>query len=135
MIALGDLEGRWTLSRRIEDHLAGLTGRLEGQSIWSRDDDGLVQEESGLLHYGAAPPMQATRRYLWREEGGHLVVLFEDGRPFHAVGSAPVTHECAPDRYVVRYRFDSREQWQAEWRVTGPRKDATIFSRYSRLIR
>ena len=79
--------------------------------------------------------MQATRRYLWRDGGaGTIDVLFEDGRFFHrfdAEDPAPgASHDCAPDSYRVRYDFRAWPRWQAEWRVTGPRKDYAMVSRY-----
>ena len=79
--------------------------------------------------------MRATRRYLWKDGGaGTIDVLFDDGRLFHrfdAEDEAPAAeHACPPDTYRVRYDFRRWPRWQAEWRVTGPRKDYGILSRY-----
>jgi hypothetical protein len=108
VITLADLEGRWSLERRIDDRRAGLTGRLEGTCTWRPDAAGLVQEEAGTLHYGDAPPIRAERRYLWRAEGDGLAVYFEDGRAFHRLGPGRVSdrHDCAPDTYDVAYVFE-----------------------------
>jgi hypothetical protein len=61
-------------------------------------------------------------------------VLFADGRFFHrfdAEDPAPAAaHDCPPDLYRVRYDFRPWPRWQAEWRVTGPRKDYAMVSRY-----
>lgn len=135
MIALAGLEGAWRLSRRIDDRRAGLTGHLEGTSRWSPDAQGLRQEETGLLHYGAAPPMQAARVYLWRQEGAGLAVFFEDGRPFHRLGPDRLSdrHLCHPDTYDVTYDLSRWPDWTQCWHVTGPRKDALITSRFQRL--
>ncbi|GAA5067967.1 DUF6314 family protein [Roseibacterium beibuensis] len=132
MIALADLVGRWQLSRVIEDARAGLTGHLEGRAVWRPDGDGLRQEESGLLHYGAAAPMRAERVYLWRAEGTDLAVFFEDGRPFHRIGPgrAGDRHWCDPDTYDVTYDFTDWPRWGSVWRVSGPRKDLIIRSRF-----
>ena len=134
MISLSDLEGRWRLDRVIEDARTGVTGRLEGEALWRPDAAGLVQEESGVLHYGDAPPMQATRCYLWRAAGDALEVFFEDGRPFHVVpqAGAEAVHHCDPDLYRVTYDFDLPKRFTQVWRVTGPRKDARIISRFTR---
>lgn len=134
MITLANFEGLWRLSRVIEDARAGVTGRLEGQAVWQPDAPGLAQEESGTLQYGAAPPMQATRRYLWREEGEEIAVFFEDGRPFHTLPAqgGEAVHHCDPDLYRVTYSFDLPRAFVQTWRVTGPRKDATITSHFSR---
>ncbi|MEX3014960.1 DUF6314 family protein [Gymnodinialimonas hymeniacidonis] len=135
MITLSDLEGRWHLSRVIEDARAGITGRLEGEAVWRPDADGLVQEEVGLLNYGDAPPMQASRRYLWRSRGGEIEVLFEDGRAFHTLpdAGAEAVHHCDPDLYRVTYDFALPGAFTQVWRVTGPRKDAVLASRFTRL--
>ena len=135
MIALADLEGAWRLTRHILDHRAGLTGHLEGTSHWSPDAHGLRQEETGLLHYGAAPPMQAARAYLWRQAGAGLAVFFADGRPFHSLGPDRLSdrHLCDPDIYDVTYDLSRWPDWIQVWHVTGPRKDAVITSRFQRL--
>jgi hypothetical protein len=93
-----------------------------------------VQEETGTLHYGDAPPIRAERRYLWRAEGDGLAVFFEDGRAFHRVGPGRLSdrHDCAPDTYDVTYVFDD-SRVSTTWHVTGPRKDHVIHSLYTRL--
>ena len=135
MITLDELEGRWTLERQIDDRRAGLTGLLTGTCLWRRDAAGLVQAETGTLQYGDAPPIRAERRYLWREAGAGLTVLFEDGRPFHDIGPGRLSarHDCAPDTYEVTYVFDAPDVFSTTWRVTGPRKDQFIHSIYTRL--
>jgi hypothetical protein len=135
MITLADLEGTWRLSRRIEDLRAGLTGRFRGTSRWHPDGHGLRQEEDGILDYGQAAPMQATRVYLWRQDGADLAVFFEDGRPFHRLSAQDPTdrHLCDPDTYDVRYAFDHWPDWTQHWRINGPRKDALITSRFQPL--
>lgn len=135
MKQLSEFEGRWSVARVITDARAGLEGRFEGEAIWSPDADGLVQEERGVLHYGSAPPMQATRRYLWRQEAGALRVLFEDGRAFHTVPTDGSTalHDCPPDTYRVQYEFNGSESFITRWRVTGPRKDAILLTQFTRV--
>ncbi|QBY02604.1 trigger factor [Rhodophyticola sp. CCM32] len=128
------LEGVWCLDREIDDRRAGLTGRFVGEAIWAPDGAGLTQTETGLLRYGTAPPMQATRRYIWREGHGGPEVFFADGRPFHQVtGTGAAHHDCPPDVYEVRYEVTDWPLWQSRWQVSGPRKDAVIISRYRRI--
>ena len=132
---LADLEGHWRLGRVIEDRRAGLTGRFEGEARWTRDGSRLVQDESGLLRYGVAAPMRATRRYVWHADDAGLNVLFEDGRPFHIVPAAGdmALHQCPPDAYRVLYVFDLPGRFTTTWHVTGPRKDATLTSIFTRV--
>jgi hypothetical protein len=131
---LEDFAGRWRLTRRIADALAGAEGRLEGWAEFRPVSGGLVCEEKGLLSYGGGPPLQASRSYLWRAEApGRIAVSFEDGRPFHVFALGPAAeaaHDCAPDRYHVAYDFSRWPAWRAVWTVTGPRKDYVSVSEY-----
>ncbi|OAN84345.1 hypothetical protein A8B78_07325 [Jannaschia sp. EhC01] len=133
MRQLADLEGRWRVLRDIDDRRAGLTGRFEGEALWSPDADGLTQTEAGVLRYATAAPMQATRRYLWREDGDGLHVFFDDGRPFHTVPAQgqEALHDCPPDIYRVRYTF-AENAFTTVWHVTGPRKDAVLTTYFTR---
>ncbi len=133
-ISLADLIGAWRLSRVIEDQRAGITGRFEGECHWREEGSNIWQEENGLLHYGTAPPMRATRRYLWQQQGAALALFFEDGRPFHTLSTDQTrdAHWCDPDMYHVSYDFSQWPEWQSVWKVTGPRKDALITSRFTR---
>lgn len=132
MIALEQFEGLWQLTREIEDRRGGVTGRLEGTCRWLRDAQGLRQEEEGLLAMGKGPALQARRVYLWRAAGDGIEVTFEDGRPFHRLGPGRLTdrHLCDPDTYDVSYDVAQWPDWTQRWRVTGPRKDAVILSRF-----
>lgn len=132
---LRDFAGRWRLSRRIEDRLTGVEGRMEGEARLRAVAGGLEYDEAGLLRYGAGPALQATRRYLWRAgEAGRIAVLFEDGRAFHDFAlaeSATAAHFCAPDDYAVSYAFAGWPRWRAVWRVRGPRKDYLSTTDYT----
>ncbi len=115
---------------------AGRTGRLSGEARFTPAPGGLDYHESGTLAFEGAVPMHAERRYLWRDGGaGTIEVLFEDGRFFHRFDAEDRTpgasHACDPDAYRVRYDFRAWPRWEAEWRVTGPRKDYAMVSRYS----
>ncbi len=94
--------------------------------------DGLILTETGRLCYGAAAPMQAERRYLWRADGAGIAVFFADGRPFHwfSMAAPEAHHDCPPDNYHVAYDFGAWPRWQSRWAVTGPRKDYVMWSQY-----
>ena len=90
--------------------------------------------ETGLLRLGDQPPMNAERRYFWREgTGGVIEVLFDDGRAFHRIDPADPTdrHWCDPDTYDVTYDFGAWPNWSSTWRVRGPRKDYEMVSHYT----
>ncbi len=132
---LAAFEGDWLLERDIEDIRAGHPGRFTGTARFTSAAEGLVYDEEGLLSLGGAPGVAASRRYLWREAGANSIeVQFGDGRFFHrfyADEDRPsAVHACPPDQYRVRYDFSAWPRWKADWRVTGPRKDYAMTSRY-----
>ncbi|WP_413869689.1 DUF6314 family protein [Albidovulum sp.] len=133
-VRLEDFAGRWRVERRIDDRLGGVTGRFEGGAWFRPVPQGLAYREEGRLRLGAGPEVVAVRDYLWREEGGRIVVDHADGRPFHAFDpTAPEgSHWCDPDDYRVRYDFSRWPEWRAEWTVRGPRKDYRMESIYTR---
>lgn len=143
---LADFEGRWALTRRIDDARANARGRFEGEARFTAAPGGLAYVEEGRLRLGTAPPMTATRRYFWRAvpgvvrgegaTGGVIEIDFADGSFFHAfptdAARPEAEHACAPDHYRVRYDFTAWPAWRAEWRVLGPRKDYRMVSDYRR---
>lgn len=130
---LADFAGCWRLARRIEDARGALVGRLEGEARLAPDGAGLTYEEEGQLALPGSAPVAASRRYLWRHDPGGIAVLFADERPFHLIapGVGPeAEHLCGADLYRVGYDFSRWPEWVAVWRVTGPRKDYRMTSRY-----
>ena len=128
--------GTWEVERNIEDVRAGRTGHFAGRARFTPAAAGLAYNEVGTLTLEGAAPMQASRRYCWRDGGaGTIEVWFEDGRFFHRFCAdepePAAAHDCPPDHYRVRYDFARWPRWQAEWHVRGPRKDYGILSRFS----
>lgn len=135
-MTLWDFEGVWQLVRRIEDRAAGRSGGFEGRARLTRDGGDLRYHEEGCLSLPGADPMRAERRYVWSPDGQGIAVRFEDGRAFHwfSLTDGPeARHACDPDTYLVRYDFASWPVWRTTWTVTGPRKDYTMVSDYTRL--
>ena len=131
---LADFEGDWSIDRQIDDHRVGQLGRFRGTARFLTVPSGLAYHETGLLTLGSAAPVTATRDYLWRWQAGRICVDYVDGRPFHDFNPAAPSahHHCLPDDYTVTYDFSDWPRWHAHWRVTGPRKDYTMISRYKR---
>ncbi|SFI64245.1 DUF6314 family protein [Celeribacter neptunius] len=139
MIGLRDFIGLWKLDRVIDDALAGAEARLTGSCRFTADPEDagtLIQEEKGLLQMpGLVRPVTAERRYLWRAQGADISVFFEDERVFHSFDpnrpDPAAEHDCAPDRYAVRYDFSAWPVWSAVWTVKGPRKAYVSRTRYT----
>jgi hypothetical protein len=132
---LDAFRGDWRLTRTIEDLRAGRSGRFEGRARFTPEADGLAYVETGTLRFPDAPPMTATRRYLWRAgAGGTIELRFDCGRFFHRFDAdeprPSAEHHCSPDHYRVCYDFSRWPHWRAEWRVRGPRKDYALVSDY-----
>lgn len=133
---LEDFAGCWQLRRRIIDARAGVEGAFEGTAEFRPAAVGFVYDERGWLTYAGQAPLQATRRYLWREDGpGRIVVDQADGTAFHrfSLGCvAEARHTCVPDFYRVTYDFSGWPRWRATWRVIGPRKGYVSVTDYHR---
>ncbi|MBP7241379.1 DUF6314 family protein [Amaricoccus sp.] len=132
---LSAFEGAWELARDIADARSGQRGRFVGRARFIPTPEGLRYREEGELTLGDGPGITATRDYLWRAGAdGAIEVLFADGRLFHSfhpADPAPTAeHECPPDLYRARYDFAAWPCWQVEWRVSGPRKDYDMVSRF-----
>lgn len=135
---LDEFVGLWRIERRIDDRMLGLSGIFAGTAEFTSDAQGLICSEEGMLSYGSAEPLPATRRYLWRMAGGRVEIRFEDERPL--VGFALNTpqphdrHFCEPDSYDAAFDFARWPEWSSTWKVRGPRKDYRMVSSYFRVI-
>ncbi len=140
MLTLRDFEGRWRLTRQIDD-ARGPDATFTGTAVFSPDSGGRGLElvEQGQLVLQGQGAFQAERRYLWQQDDACVAVFFADGRDFHRFdpqgGQAQAAHWCDPDTYEVQYDFTGWPVWQVQWRVTGPRKDYMMRSVYTRIER
>lgn len=141
LIGPEDFAGNWQLTRRIADHLADAEGVFDGTAVLTPETPGRLRYvETGTLRIGTAPPMQASRTYLWQFEPGRgaarVVVRFDDGRAFHSFAPQGVgrgtDHPCGADYYRVAYDFTDWPTWSAQWTVTGPRKNYAMQTFYRR---
>lgn len=131
-LTLTDFEGRWLISRRIENAI-GPDATFRGTVTFAPGHGGLVMSEAGEMVMDGQVPMQASRRYIWRTAAQGIDVFFDDGRYFHHIGTGAAPkdrHDCAPDLYQVAYDFGAWPLWSAVWHVTGPRKDYVMRSEF-----
>jgi hypothetical protein len=130
-----DLLGEWHLARRIVDRGspggAAQFGRVSGTlSLAAAGPDEVVWDERGVLTWaGRQLPVCRVLRVL--RSVGRWTVCFEDGREFHPWRpGVAVVHPCRADTYrgVVDVAADHR-LLRVLWDVTGPAKDARLFTR------
>lgn len=131
------LAGAWRIERRIADRRGGRDGSFTGGAVFSAAGARVLHyREDGTLRMDGRA-MKASQVYLWRFGGEGADVAFADGRPFHRVAprtnAATALHDCPPDTYRVAYRFETADRWYQRWIVTGPRKDHTLESVFTRL--
>ena len=117
-------QGRWHVSRRLEDALGAQSGHFEGEATLVPSDMGLRYSEHGTLTLDQGGAFRAERVYCWQFIDGRVEVRFDDGRAFHSFGANGLgtDHPCGDDHYRVRYDFTDWPAWRARWTVTGPRK-------------
>ena len=132
----GAFAGRWRLTRTIADRTGGPDGRFEGRATFTPEGARTLRYvEEGRLHLGDGAVLVASRTYLWTVWQNRVEVAFEDGSPFHAFSAgqsgAGSDHLCVADHYRVTYDFGRWPVWSTLWRVTGPRKDYEMTSRFS----
>jgi len=132
------LAGTWTLERRATDRYTGLVHHMAGQARYTITAEGLAYAERVRWIAPDGTPLRGERHYTivalgpWSAE-----VRFADGRHFYALdlaaGWAEVAHACPPDHYRGRYTLDGPNRHRTHWTVTGPRKDLTLVTTFTRL--
>ena len=137
---IGDLkryfEGAWTVERTVRDRRAASDGTFRGEATFMPTREGLRYDETGRLELPGYTD-DVSRCYRWIIDDPHrAAILFEDGRPFHALdltnGEDRVRHLCGDDVYDGIYAVEDDGNWQLAWRIEGPRKSLLIESRYTR---
>jgi hypothetical protein len=128
------LPGTWAVERRMHDAELG-AGEYTGTATFAPAKVGLAWTERGRLRLGGYDG-PATRTLRIVPEDGGWAVRFTDGRLFHPLELVPagsrVSHPCGEDRYDGEYTVLGPDAFDVRWRVTGPRKDQRIESRYLR---
>ncbi len=133
------LLGAWEIRRTLDDRRNGARGSFEGRAVFAPGDAGtLAYREEWRLALGGFETL-AHQSYLYAFPVPHRAeVSFADGRPFHPLdlrdGQWDAEHVCAADLYRGRFRAEGPERWFVLWTVTGPRKDQSLESRFTRAV-
>lgn len=133
------LAGTWLFDRVIEGQ-----GSMQGIATFTPlDADGLGYREQGRLRLLNGTELEAEREYVFRKDDRGFDVFFKETPPrlFHAIllsasgdgalsGSA--SHFCNPDHYQSTYTFRVDGGFVIRHAVSGPRKDYTMVTTYTR---
>ena len=137
MLGATDLLGRWQIRRQIDDRFAKQRGVYHGTAVFRDGAAGqLCYVEGGKIRFGVGPVLRATREYRWHFLPDKVAVLFDDGRLLHHFVPAEQcdssAHLCGSDLYKAIYDFRHWPLWEAVWQVSGPRKNYTLTSHFSK---
>jgi hypothetical protein len=133
------LAGTWLFDRVIEGY-----GTMQGLATFSPLDQGrLAYREEGNLRLVDGTEFQAEREYIFGVRVDGFDVFFKENPPrlFHeislssrggAVRAGSADHLCGPDTYKSTYTFLPDGRFIIQHIVSGPRKDYTMTTTYSR---
>jgi hypothetical protein len=134
------LIGSWAFNRVIESQAT-----MQGTVIFTPLDGGrLAYREQGHLKLANGTTVQAEREYVFSNCDGGFKVFFREDPPrlFHEVSLAASSagelsgragHLCKHDDYQSTYRFLPDGTFVVRHVVSGPRKDYTMNTTYTRL--
>ncbi|MGF1608478.1 MAG: DUF6314 family protein [Kiloniellales bacterium] len=130
------LAGAWMMTRLIEDRRQGTRGSFLGWAWFTECEGGLDYRERGQMLLPGYRGV-ATQGYRYcLEAPGRATVRFRDGRVFHdldlTAGAWQAEHLCGQDLYRGSFAAQGDDHWSVTWRVSGPRKDLLLLSRFLR---
>lgn len=126
---LGFLLGRWSVLRRVQDHVAERQLVFEGEARVEPGGPGASAryEESGHTMMGSYRGRAGRHLDVLGRPDGSALFRFTDGRPFIVCdlrcGRWQATHPCGADLYEISFRVDAPDRLEERWRVVGPDTD------------
>ena len=137
----------WTVSKDLVYERGGISTTFEGTATLTAYDDGaragVLCSEAGSLQLPSGD-VESRSHTLFCYDGQRLELRFVDdpsvaaSRPFADSSTwsggtcTSLVHPCGPDVYTGTVAFASPDRWRQEWRVTGPRKQGVIVSKFTR---
>jgi hypothetical protein len=134
------LIGSWSFNRVIENQAT-----MQGVAIFTPLDAGrLAYREQGDLKLANGAIVQAEREYVFSDSRRGFKVFFREDPPrlFHEIAlfasvpgelSGRAGHMCGHDDYQSAYTFLSDGTFAIRHVVSGPRKDYTMTTTYTRI--
>ena len=132
------LAGSWSFDRVIEGQ-ATMQGRATFAPL---GEERLVYREQGTLRLPNGTELQAEREYVFGKSEGGFDVFFKEEplRLFHRISlhgadelAGDASHLCNLDTYRSSYSFRPDGQFTIRHVVSGPRKDYTMTTVYTRI--
>ncbi|QPF92636.1 DUF6314 family protein [Bradyrhizobium commune] len=132
--------GSWSFDRVIEGQAT-----MRGIAVFTPlDTERLVYREQGDLTLANGTALQAEREYIFASRDGGFEVFFKENPPrlFHVISlsaslrgepSGSAGHLCNRDYYQSTYSFLADGRFVIRHVVSGPRKDYTMVTTYTRL--
>ena len=137
----------WMVNKDLVYERGGISTTFEGTATLTAYDDGaragVLCSEAGSLHLPSGD-VESRSHTLFCYDGQRLELRFVDdpsvaaSRPFADSSTwsggtcTSLVHPCGPDVYTGTVAFASPDRWRQEWRVTGPRKQGVIVSKFTR---
>lgn len=134
------LAGSWSFNRIIEGQ-----GTMQGIAIFRPlDKASLAYRERGNLKLLNGAELQAEREYIFGSSDKGFEVFFQENPPrlFHRISlsasvdgelSGGAKHLCNLDNYQSTYTFLPDGRFVVRHVVSGPRKDYTMITTYTRV--
>jgi hypothetical protein len=133
------LAGAWSFDRVIEGQ-----GSMQGLATFTPLDAGCLDyREQGRLKLQNGTELEAEREYVFRKRDRGFEVFFKETPPrlFHTISlsasddgalNGSADHLCSPDHYQSTYTFLADGGFVVRHVVSGPRKDYTMITTYTR---
>ncbi len=131
----------WHFKRRIIHHSSNQIATIDGVVSWEKvsgvdAEQTLLYREHGVIQL-ASYKGKATQTYRYEFPSDAIAeVYFSDGRFFYTLNltstHCDIHHLCGADTYEGQFDVISKTEHHQRWRVTGPRKDYTSHTIFSR---
>ncbi|MGY0569915.1 DUF6314 family protein [Bradyrhizobium sp. RDM12] len=110
------------------------------------DAERLAYREQGRLTLQNGIELEAEREYIFRKHDRGFEVFFKEKPPrlFHSISlsasddgalNGSASHLCSPDHYQSTYTFHPDGGFVVRHVVSGPHKDYTMITAYTRVAR
>lgn len=132
------LLGSWSVTRELfilasQDH--GCFSGVALVATYGEPSRALYRERGTISRGSYSGPAQRELHYQRLTSGG-VTASFADGRPFIEFdlrsGRATQGYGCGNDLYTISIEVRSPSEWQETWDVTGPSKQYSALTIYTR---